>query len=76
MTSSETNLPYVGTKVSISLADGNRVEVVIHRDGTRDVAFYGAAGEGNAEYLVRLDPTSACALGALLCASIQSPSTG
>jgi hypothetical protein len=25
---------------------------------------------------VRLDPTSACALGALLCAAIQQPPTG
>jgi K+/H+ antiporter YhaU regulatory subunit KhtT len=75
MTSSETNLPYVGTKVSISLEGGNRVEVVIHKDGIRDVAFFGV-GAGHPEYLVRLDPTSACALGALLCAAIQPPPTG
>lgn len=71
MASSETNLPYVGTKVSIELGTGLHVDVVIHTNGTRDLAF--VAGEGAPEYLVRLDPTSACALGALLCAAIQKP---
>jgi K+/H+ antiporter YhaU regulatory subunit KhtT len=74
MASSETNLPYVGSKVSIQLRTGLHVEVVIHTNGTRDLAFF-ASEEGAPEYLVRLDPTSACALGALLCAAIQRPPT-
>jgi TrkA domain protein len=72
MASSETNLPYVGTKVSLRLGNGDRVEVVIHTNGTRDLAFFGA-GDQAPDRLVRLDPTSACALGALLCAAIQQP---
>jgi len=75
MASSETNLPYVGTKVSLRLGTGTHVEVVIHTNGIRDLAFF-TREEGAPEYLVRLDPTSACALGALLCAAIQPPSAG
>ena len=75
MASNETNLPYVGTKVSIRLENGERVEVVIHTSGMRDLIFYGS-GDRAPEHLVRLDPTSACALGALLCAAIQHPPTG
>ncbi|HET8654479.1 MAG TPA: hypothetical protein VFL93_03010 [Longimicrobiaceae bacterium] len=72
MTSSETNLPYIGTKVSLHLGNGDRAEVVIHTNGTRDVAFF-APGDQEPHYLVRLVPTAACALGALLCAAVQSP---
>ena len=70
MTSSETNLPYVGTKVSLSLGNEGRVEVVIHSNGTRDLTFFGPDERGSG-YPVRLDPTAGGALGALLCAAIQ-----
>ena len=72
MASSETNLPFVGTKVSLSFGDEGRVDVVIHSSGIRDLTFFGP-GEQGSGYPIRLDPTSACALGALLCAAIQHP---
>ena len=70
MTSSETNLPYVGTKVSLSLGNEGRAEVVIHSNGTRDLTFFGPGDQGSG-FQIRLDPTAGCALGALLCAAVQ-----
>ena len=72
MDANETDLPFVGTKMSVHLEGGKRVDVVIHSDGTRDVSFV-AAGSETASHVFRLDAASACAVGALLCAAVQSP---
>lgn len=70
MGSSETDLPFVGAKVSLTLDGGEQVDVVIHLDGTRDIAIV-RAGSAEPHHVMRLDPAAACALGALLCAAFQ-----
>ena len=73
MQPSETDLPFVGRKMSLHLDGGKRVDVVIHSDGTRDVSFV-PAGSEIASHVVRLDSATACALGALLCAAVERAS--
>ena len=75
MESSETELPFVGKKTSLLCDSGERIDVVIHPDGTRDVSFSGPGEEAGA-HVVRLDPSTACALGALLCAALPRPAAG
>jgi len=72
--SSETGLPFVGRKTSLILPEGERIDVVIHSDGTRDIAV-SRPGSDDPEHIVRLDPASACALGALLCAALPGPAS-
>ena len=66
----ETELPFVGKKMSLYVEGDKRVDVVIHTDGTRDISFVPAGAEVPA-YVARLDPATACALGALLCAAVR-----
>ncbi len=67
----ETDLPGIGKKTSIAMEGGDHLEVVIHTSGTRDVAFF-RAGAAEPYHTVRLDPSAAYALGALLCAALES----
>ena len=70
MEPNETDLPFVGRKMSLHVEGGKRVDVVIHSDGTRDLSFF-PAGEEIPSYVARLDAATACALGALLCAAMR-----
>ena len=72
MESTDTDLPLVGRKTTLTLEGGSRIEVVIHMNGFRDISV-SDPGEEDPRHIMRLDPTSACALGALLCAAIQNP---
>ncbi len=75
MEPNETDLPFVGRKTSLVVEGGERIDVVIYPDGTRDVVFL-APGADEPRHIARLGPASACALGALLCAALDLPSTG
>ena len=72
MESKETELPHLGMKTTLTLESGNRIEVVIHTNGIRDISV-SDPGDEDPRHILRLDPTSACALGALLCAALQEP---
>ena len=72
MESKDTDLPHLGRKTTLSLESGNRIEVVIHTNGMRDISV-SEPGDEDPRHILRLDPTSACALGALLCAALQDP---
>ena len=71
----ETDLPGVGTKTSLILDGGDHLEVVLHTNGTRDIAFF-RRGDETPSCSMRLDSTSACALGVLLCAALSTENLG
>jgi TrkA domain protein len=66
----ETDLPGVGTKVSLALRDGGRLDVVTRTGGEREVHFF-RRGEEEPSFTACLDPADACALGVALCAALD-----
>ena len=68
------DLPGVGTKLALTTGEGSRVEVVVHRDGTREVFLF-RRGEEEPFHSLRMDPAEACAVGAVLCSTLASTET-
>ena len=71
MKTSETNLPGVGTKTTLTLEGGDSLAVVTHTSGDRELAFF-RQGDEQPVHTIRLDVASSCALGVLLCAALDS----
>jgi K+/H+ antiporter YhaU regulatory subunit KhtT len=61
----------VGEKFSLALPGGDRLDVVVLTSGEREVFFF-RRGEEQPFHSVRLDPPTACALGAVLCPVLGS----
>jgi TrkA domain protein len=68
----ETRLPGVGTKFSIQLDHGNRMAVILHNDGTREL-YYFKAGDEDPRAVITLDDAEARQLGAVLGGAYERP---
>jgi TrkA domain protein len=61
----EHDLPGVGKKFAITTGDGDRMTVIIHNSGHREIYFF-ERGEDYPAYAVRMDDGEARKLGAIL----------
>src|SRR5438128_360937 len=61
----ETRLPGVGTKFSIQLDHGNRLAVILHNDGKREL-YYFRGDDEDPRAVITLDDDEARQLGAVL----------
>jgi K+/H+ antiporter YhaU regulatory subunit KhtT len=59
------DLPGVGTRFTLPLSAGGRLEIVVHGPEQREVYFF--RGENEPSTGFRLDAGEACALATLLC---------
>lgn len=67
----ETDLPGVGAKFSLTLAAGDRLEVVAYTSGDREIFLF-TADRTEVSHVVHLESGEACALGAVLCTSLRT----
>lgn len=73
---SETPLPGVGVRLEFTTADGERVAVLNHRTGRREIAVYDADDPDSCRTALHLSPEDARALAELLGASPVSEVVG
>lgn len=66
---SETKLPGVGVRFDFTTGAGERIGVLVHRTGRRELLLYSAEDPSACERSVELDPEDALALAELLGAS-------
>lgn len=69
----ETRLPGVGVKYSLRLDSGERLAVIQHNDGVREVYVYGRLDDEEPRAVVRLDDDEARQLGAVLGGAYERP---
>jgi TrkA domain protein len=68
----ETRLPGVGTKFSIRLVHGDRLAVILHNDGKRELYFFHGDGE-EPQAVITLDDEEARQLGAVIGGAYERP---
>jgi TrkA domain protein len=67
----ETKLPGVGARYDFLTASGQRVGVLVHRTGTRDLLVYSTRDPSSCERTIELDQEDAQTLAELLGASLR-----
>src|SRR5712691_8075603 len=68
----ETRLPGVGTKFTMRLAGGDRLAVILHNDGRREL-YYVRRGEDEPRAVIGLDDDEARQLGAVVGGAYERP---
>jgi TrkA domain protein len=68
----ETRLPGVGVKYTLRLDDGERLAIILHNDGNRELYVFGREDE-DPRAVVRLDDDEARQLGAVLGGAYERP---
>jgi TrkA domain protein len=68
----ETRLPGVGTKFSIRLDHGERLTVILHNDGKRELYFFRGSDE-DPRAVITLDDDEARQLGAIIGGAYERP---
>jgi TrkA domain protein len=69
----ETRLPGVGVKYTLVGGHGQRLAVILHNDGTREIYVFRRAGDEEAAAVVQLDDDEARQLGAVLGGAYERP---
>ncbi|OEH84888.1 potassium transporter TrkA [Desulfuribacillus stibiiarsenatis] len=67
------DLPGIGKKISISTVEGNKVTIIIHHTGKRELYFFNDADEDEADYCVSLTADETRELGAQLLGATYQP---
>jgi TrkA domain protein len=70
---SETRLPGVGTKFTLSLDRGARLAVILHNDGTRELYYFRHAEDEEPQAVITLDDDEARQLGAVIGGAYERP---
>jgi TrkA domain protein len=70
---SETRLPGVGTKFTLRLDRGQRLSVILHNDGTRELYYFRHAEDDEPEAVITLDDDEARQLGAVIGGAYERP---
>ena len=60
------DLPRVGKKISFDTAENQKVVIVIHHSGKRDLYFFKDADDDEADYFLSLTPEETREMGAQL----------
>ena len=68
----ETRLPGVGTKFSIRLDHGDRLAIIVHNDGKRELYFF-RSGDEDPRAVITLDDEEARQLGAVIGGVYERP---
>lgn len=69
----ETRLPGVGTKFTFRLDRGERIAVIQHTDGTRELYYFARGNDAEPRSVIRLDDDDARHLGAILGGAYERP---
>jgi len=69
----ETRLPGVGVRYTFTTADGNRLAVVLHNEGTSEIYVFAKPSDGDPVTVVELDDAETRQLGAILGGSYERP---
>jgi TrkA domain protein len=69
----ETRLPGVGTKFTFETAHGNRVAVIQHVDGTRELYFFARVHDDEPRAVLQLEDDESRQLGAVLGGAYERP---
>jgi TrkA domain protein len=69
----ETRLPGVGVKYTLVGGHGQRLAVILHNDGTREIYVFRRSGDEEAAAVVQLDDDEARQLGAVLGGAYERP---
>jgi TrkA domain protein len=70
---SETRLPGVGTKFTLRLDRGQRLSVILHNDGTRELYYFRHAEDDEPEAVITMDDDEARQLGAVIGGAYERP---
>ena len=62
----ETRLPGVGFKYSFRVAQGERMSVILHMDGQREIYYYRRADDDEPSAVIELHDDEARQLGAII----------
>lgn len=68
-----TDLPGVGKKISFQTAEGNKIVVIIHHSGKRDLYFFQDTNEDEVDYFLSLTSEETRELGAQLLGAVYQP---
>src|SRR5687768_16107395 len=68
----EHDLPGVGKKFAVTTNDGDRLTIIIHNSGHREIYFF-ERGEDYPAYAVRMEDSEARKLGAILGGAFFQP---
>ena len=69
----QTRLPGVGVKYSFTSAHGNRIAVIQHVDGTRELYVFTRTGDDEPHAVIQLEDDEARQLGAVLGGAYERP---
>jgi TrkA domain protein len=69
----ETRLPGIGVKYVLRLDDGDRLTVIMHNDGQREIYYFRRRNEDEPHAVIRLDDDEARQLGAILGGAYDRP---
>ena len=69
----ETRLPGVGVRYSFTSARGNRLAVVIHKDGSSEIYVFAGPADEQPQAVVELDDDETRQLGAILGGAYERP---
>lgn len=69
----ETRLPGVGTKFTLRLERGERLTVIQHNDGTRELYYFPRGDDAEPRAVIRLDDDEARHLGAVVGGAYERP---
>jgi TrkA domain protein len=70
---SETRLPGVGIKFTLRLDRGQRLSVILHNDGTRELYYFRHAEDDEPEAVITMDDDEARQLGAVIGGAYERP---
>jgi K+:H+ antiporter subunit KhtT len=69
----ETRLPGIGAKFTLRLDHGDRLAVIQHNDGTRELYYFRHGDDAEPQAVIRLDDDEARQLGAVLAGAYERP---
>jgi TrkA domain protein len=67
------NLPGIGKKISLITAEENKIAIIIHHSGKRQLYFFHDASEDEADYFIELTANETRELGAQLLGATYQP---
>jgi len=67
------DLPGIGKKISLQTADGNKIAIIVHHSGKRELYFFHDADEDEADYFIALTADETRELGAQLLGAAYQP---
>lgn len=69
----ESRLPGIGVKYDVGLAEGSRLSIILHNDGTRELYWFRHGGDDEPRAVITLDDDEARQIGAIVGGAFERP---